>query len=164
VPRVTDIYAAMPSITGKFEMEYEGELKGAEAVARELIKAAVATVADGYLSHLELRQVVDWFDLGGSLQLADTLSAADVIAHARQVQGLVDLAHAAGVAPDAPPPLLASGIDFVLEGLYAMKKISRSEDRGYHGSEPAVRRPTREANFDEEPRMPTGGGKKKYYN
>jgi magnesium chelatase subunit I len=124
----------------------------------------VATVADGYLSHLEVRQVVDWFDLGGSLQLADTLSAADVIEHATQVQGLVDLAHAAGVAASAAPPLLASGIDFVLEGLYALKKISRSEDRGYHGAEPAVRRPTREANFDEEPRMPTGPGKKKYYN
>jgi magnesium chelatase subunit I len=164
VPRVTDIYAAMPSITGKFEMEYEGELKGAEAVARELIKAAVATVADGYLSHLELRQVIEWFDLGGSLQLGDALSANDVIAHAKQVQGLIDLAHAAGVAKNAPPPLLASGIDFVLEGLYAMKKISRSEDRGYHGGEPVVRRPTREPSFDEEPRMPTSGGKKKYYN
>ena len=30
VPRVTDVYAALPSITGKFELEYEGELKGAE--------------------------------------------------------------------------------------------------------------------------------------
>ena len=70
VPRVTDVYAALPSITGKFEMEYEGELKGAETVARELIRAAVATVADGYLSHLETRQVIEWFDLGGSLQLA----------------------------------------------------------------------------------------------
>src|SRR5205085_10826423 len=62
VPRVTDIYAALPSITGKFEMEYEGELKGAEAIGRELIRAAVGNVADGYLSHLETRQVVEWFD------------------------------------------------------------------------------------------------------
>ena len=75
VPRVTDIYAALPSITGKFEMEYEGELKGAEAIARELIRAAVASVADGYLAHLETRQVIEWFDLGGSLQLADSMSA-----------------------------------------------------------------------------------------
>src|SRR6185295_17109275 len=36
VPRVTDIYAALPAITGKFELEYEGELRGADAVAREL--------------------------------------------------------------------------------------------------------------------------------
>src|SRR5205823_981402 len=36
VPRITDIYAAVPAITGKFELEYEGELKGADNVAREL--------------------------------------------------------------------------------------------------------------------------------
>src|SRR5688572_10054042 len=164
IPRVTDIYAALPSITGKLEMEYEGELKGAEAVARELIRAAVANVADGYLAHLETRQVLEWFDLGGSLQLSDTLSAADVLAHARQVQGLVDLAYAAGIPKNAPPPLLASGVDFVLEGLYATKKISRSEERGYHGAEPGSRRPAREVTLKEETPMPTAAGKKKYYN
>src|SRR5687767_2108399 len=164
VARVTDVYAALPSITGKFEMEYEGELKGAEAIGRELIRAAVANVADGYLSHLETRQVVEWFDLGGSLQLGDTMSAADVLNHAQQVQGLVDLARAAGIPAKAAPQLLASGIDFVLEGLYATKKISRSEERGYHGSDSAVRRPSREVDLSEERPMPTGSGKKKYYN
>jgi magnesium chelatase subunit I len=163
VTRVTDVYAALPSITGKFEMEYEGELKGAETVARELVRAAVANVADGYLAHLDTRQVIDWFDLGGSLQLGDTMSAKDVLAHAQQVQGLKDLAYAAGIPKSAGAPLLAAGIDFVLEGLYAMKKISRSEERGYHASEPVSRRPAREASFDEEPRMPAGKGKK-YYN
>jgi magnesium chelatase subunit I len=166
VARVTDVYAALPSITGKFELEYEGELKGAETIARELIRAAVANVADGYLAHLETRQVLEWFDLGGSLQLSDTMSASEVIEHARQVQGLTDLAHAAGIAKNAPLPLLAAGIDFVLEGLYATKKISRSDERGYHGADAAVRRPTRDASFDDDvptPRMPGGKGKK-YYN
>ena len=36
VPRILDIYAALPSITGKLELEYEGELKGGDAVAREI--------------------------------------------------------------------------------------------------------------------------------
>jgi magnesium chelatase subunit I len=165
VARVTDVYAALPSITGKFEMEYEGELKGAETVAREVIRAAVATVADAYLAHLETRQVVEWFDLGGSLQLGDTMSAADVLAHAAEVQGLVDLARAAGIPADAPAPLVASGVDFVLEGLYATKKISRSDERGYHGSEPAPQRAPRETAFRDETPMPAAGGKgKKYYN
>src|SRR4029079_17121936 len=30
VTRVADIYSAMPAITGKIELEYEGEMKGAE--------------------------------------------------------------------------------------------------------------------------------------
>jgi magnesium chelatase subunit I len=164
VPRVTDVYAALPSITGKFELEYEGELKGAETIARELIRAAVGTVADGYLAHLEIRQVVEWFDLGGSLQLSDATGAEELLARAREVQGLVELAHAAGIPTKAPAPLLASGVDFVLEGLYALKKISRSEDRGYHAAEAPVRRPAvREPAFNADAPMPTGG-KKKYYN
>ena len=76
-----------------------------------------------------------------------------------------ELAHAGGIPPDASPELLASGIDFVLEGLYALKKISRSDERGYHGAEAPVRRAPREAAFADEapmPKMPAG--KKKYYN
>jgi len=165
VPRVTDVYAALPSITGKFELEYEGELKGAETVARELIRGAVATVADGYVSHLETRQVIEWFDLGGSLQLDDMMSAKDVIEAARQVQGLVPLVHAAGIPKSAAAPMLAAGIDFVLEGFYATKKLSRSDERGYHASEPAPRRSARESALSEETPLPTtGSGKKKYYN
>jgi magnesium chelatase subunit I len=163
VARVTDAYAALPSITGKFEMEYEGELKGAEAVGRELIRAAVANVADAYLSHLDTRRVTEWFDLGGTLQLGDVVSAADVLEHAKEVQGLVDLAHEAGIAKDASAPLLAAGVDFVLEGLYAMKKISRSEERGYHAGDAPARRPTREREPSiEDIQIPAG--KKKYYN
>src|SRR5689334_10855670 len=165
VARVTDVYAALPSITGKFEMEYEGELKGAEMVGRELIKAAVANVADGYLSHLETRQVVEWFDLGGSLQLADTMSTKEVLTHAREVQGLIELAQAAGIPKEASPQLLAAGVDFVLEGLYALKKIGRSDERGYHATESPVRRPREDKFRDEERTIPSiPQGKKKYYN
>jgi magnesium chelatase subunit I len=166
VTRVTDVYAALPSITGKFEMEYEGELKGAEAVARELIRAAVANVADGYLSHLDTRQVLDWFELGGSLQLSDTLGNDAVITSARQVQGLLELAQAAGIPDNADAGLVASGVDFVLEGLCALKKISRNDERGYHTAEPAVRRPREErGREDDRPTPPVSQpGKKKYYN
>ena len=164
VPRVTDVYAALPSITGKFELEYEGEIKGAAAIARELIRSAVANVADGYLSHLETQQVVEWFDLGGSLQLGDATSAKDLLSQAREVQGLVELAHAAGIPSKADAALLASGVDFVLEGLHALKKISRSDERGYHATETPVRRPVREVAFNDDTPMPTAGEKKKYYN
>jgi magnesium chelatase subunit I len=164
VPRVTDVYAALPSITGKFELEYEGELRGAEQVARDLIRSSVGTVFSGIFDGVDTRKVVEWFDLGGSLPLGDTTSADDVIAQAKGVQGLRDLAEKAGLPPAAAAPVVAAAIDFVLEGLYAQKKISRSEERGYAAAETAARRPTRreEPTLDEEIRMP--GGKKKYYN
>ncbi len=50
--RAIDLYAALPSMTGKFELEYEGELKGADNVARELIRSAVSTVFDGYFPNV----------------------------------------------------------------------------------------------------------------
>jgi magnesium chelatase subunit I len=164
VPRVTDLYAALPSITGKFELEYEGELRGAEQVARDLIRSAVGTVFGGMFDGTDTRTVVEWFDLGGSLPLTDTTPADDVITQTRGVQGLRQLAEHAGLPPGAPAPLVAAAIDFVLEGLYAQKKISRSEERGYAAAETAPRRPTRreEQVLEEDIRIP--GAKKKYYN
>ena len=49
VPRVSDIHAALPAITGKLELEYEGELKGADKVAADIIRAAVGQVFDAHL-------------------------------------------------------------------------------------------------------------------
>jgi magnesium chelatase subunit I len=166
VPRMTDIYAALPSITGKFELEYEGELRGADNVARELIRSAVANVFTGYFTGTDAKQVVDWFDLGGTLQVDDTSSAADLLERTAEVQGLLDLAERAGIRRDAPAPLVASAIDFVLEGLYAQKKISRSEEWKYQAAEPPRRTPRGPAESVGEREGPFQGapGKKKYYN
>jgi magnesium chelatase subunit I len=164
VPRVTDVYAALPSITGKFELEYEGELRGAEQVARDLIRSAVGSVFTGMFEGVDTRTVVEWFDLGGSLLLEDGTSAESVIALTKSLQGIRELAERAGLSKGAPAPAVASAIDFVLEGLYAQKKISRTEERGYSAVEQTQRRPTRreEQVMDEEIRIPSG--KKKYYN
>src|SRR6185369_1129792 len=48
VPRISDIYAAIPSITGKMELEYEGEQIGASRIAKDLIKRAAGEVFEGY--------------------------------------------------------------------------------------------------------------------
>src|ERR1700688_631456 len=79
VPRVLDIYAAMPAITGKIELEYEGELKGGDAVSRELIRAAVGKVYDRYFEGVNMQPVVQWFDIGGSLKLEEDVRSADVV-------------------------------------------------------------------------------------
>ena len=166
VPRITDIYAALPAITGKFELEYEGELRGADNVARDIIRAAVGNVFAGYYANADLRQVTEWFDLGGNLQVDDTLAADELMSRARDVQGLRELAFESGIDRKAPPPVVAAAIDFVLEGLYAQKKISRSDEFQYQSAEPPRRPSPRglqtEPTFERE--MPNVGGKKKYYN
>ncbi len=165
VPRVSDLYAALPSITGKFELEYEGELRGAEQVARDLIRSAIGSVFSELADKVETRSVIKWFDLGGSLPLTDTTSAESVITQTQSVQGLQDLADRIGLAPGAPAPVVAAALDFVLEGLCAQRKISRSEERGYTAGEdakPPRRHARREEPAEEDIHIP--GGKKKYYN
>src|SRR5262249_3498630 len=56
--RVTDIYSAIPSMTGKLELEYEGELRGADTIARELIRAAIGKVFTKYFADANLQPVV----------------------------------------------------------------------------------------------------------
>jgi magnesium chelatase subunit I len=163
VPRVTDIYAAVPAITGKFELEYEGELKGADNVARDLIRSAVAGVFNGWFPNADHRQITEWFDLGGSLQVGDTLSAADLLSATEQVQGLHEFAKQAGLGKRPSEAVVAAAVDFVLEGLYAQRKISRSEEGRFQAAEPVKRAP-RMAVDSSERDIPLTGNKKKYYN
>jgi len=62
-----------------------------------------------------------------------------VIAQTRGVQGLRELAERAGAGPRAAGPAVASAIDFVLEGLYAQKKISRTRTAALGGRSGAAR-------------------------
>jgi magnesium chelatase subunit I len=169
VPRVADVYSAIPAITGKFELEYEGELKGADNVARDLIRSAVMNVATGYFRDTDARGTVRWFDGGGSLQLSDTSGAADLVGQTREIDGLHESALQASGATSPGEAELASAIDFALEALCAQKKISRSDDWRYSAGEGAgVRRPQprermRQADFDDDEQLNVPG-KKKYYN
>jgi magnesium chelatase subunit I len=131
VPRVSDVYAALPSLTGKFELEYEGELMGAENVGRELIREAVGEAFSVYLGSADLGSVVAYFESGGSLKLRDDASSEELLGQLRRVPGLLDHVGSVGVGDGDPTALVAAAGEFILEGLYAQRKIGRSEDRGF---------------------------------
>jgi magnesium chelatase subunit I len=131
VPRVADIHASLPSITGKFELEYEGELRGADHVALELIRSAVAQVYDDYFSDADMSQIVQWFEMGGALKLGEAASAPEVVAQLRQIQGLLETAEAVVDTHKKSDEALASAGEFLLDGLYAHRRISRNEELGY---------------------------------
>ena len=165
VPRVTDIYAALPAITGKFELEYEGELRGADNVAREIIRNAVNAVFSGRFTATDLTRVTEWFELGGTLNVDDTLAARELLQRTAAVQGLHELSATSAGQAATSEPHRASAVDFVLEGLYAQKKISRSDQWQYVGAEQPRRTP-RAVQTDPrlESDLPMTGNKKKYYN
>src|SRR5579863_1195802 len=148
VPRVLDVYAALPAITGKIELEYEGELKGGDAVSRELIRAAVGKTYNRYFEGVNMQPVVQWFDIGGNLKLEEDVNSADVVRQLNGIQGLMEKTRALGLTPNEPDAVRASAGEFILEGLYAHRKISRSEERGFTAEE--RKRPAPEP--DESPR------------
>jgi len=131
VPRISDVYAALPSLTGKFELEYEGELLGAENVARELIREAVGEVFATYLGSVGFREVVRFFEEGGTLRIREGSSSEEVLGQLRRVPEALEHVEALGAKRGSPAPLLAAAGEFVLEGLWAQKKIGRSDDRGF---------------------------------
>jgi magnesium chelatase subunit I len=130
VPRISDIYAALPSITGKLELEYEGEQRGAANIARELIKSAVGKTFESYFEHIDCSEIITWFNDGGALRVADTDSTELCMQSFRRINGLMEAASQSGLTSDNQAVTVAV-CELILEGLCAQKKISRSEERGY---------------------------------
>lgn len=144
VPRVMDIYASLPSLTGKFELEYEGELKGADNVARELIRSAIGKVFQNHFDGTDMDQIVQWFQLGGSLKISETAPSAQALASLRKIQGLLEKITVLGIDPKEDAAVRASAAEFILEGLYAHRRISRSEERGFVADERKQSAPLKE--------------------
>ena len=156
VPRIGDIYAAMPSITGKLELEYEGEMKGADNVARELIRMSVAKTFDSYFEGSNMQQIVQWFDLGGEVKMPDTAAAGEVLTKLKDIQGLADKLAPLGVKAKDPAEVQVSAAEFVLEGLHAHKRIGRSEERVFTAGEKQPRRAEPGFERGEEMQRPRG--------
>jgi magnesium chelatase subunit I len=135
VPRVLDIYAALPSITGKLELEYEGELKGGDNVARELIRMAVGKIYSNYFDGVNVSQIVQWFELGGSLKLDENVDSGRMVKQLNGIQGLMEKTAALGLGTSEPDAVRASAAEFILEGLYAHRRISRNEETGFTAGE-----------------------------
>jgi magnesium chelatase subunit I len=127
VPRVSDIYAAIPAITGKIELEYEGELKGAETIARDLIRQSVQMVFRHHFPTVDFKETIEWFEAGGNVKFSDEDSSKSVLNAMEAVPGLIDKARALGGG--------IAAAEFILEGLHSIDKIGRSEERGFSAVE-----------------------------
>jgi magnesium chelatase subunit I len=141
VPRISDVHAALPAITGKLELEYEGELAGSETIVRELIAAAAAETfleRGGADAEEQLEEVVDYFERGGVLRLGDTAGTAATLEGFGTVPGLLEAVDglAAGEESEGERVALA---ELVLEALVAERRISRADAGGYGRA--AARRP-----------------------
>jgi magnesium chelatase subunit I len=135
VPRVGDIFAALPGISGKIELEYEGEMRGADTVIREIIRASVGTVFDKYFAETNTQQIEQWFNLGGTVQLNDAQPAAGSLSELKQIQGLFEKLSPLSIDSKTPTEVAVSAAEFLLEGMTAHKRLSRAEERIFSAAE-----------------------------
>ncbi|MEP6590609.1 MAG: magnesium chelatase [Gemmatimonadota bacterium] len=138
--RVSDVYAGLPAITGKLELEYEGELQGSDAVARELIRRAAGAVFEERAGESEVEAIVTWFDEGGALKLAADERTETCWRAFQLVTGLCDLVHVWELAPPEDHELTVVACELVLEALAARQRISRNDESGWQRQRPSRRR------------------------
>ncbi|NNE66053.1 MAG: sigma 54-interacting transcriptional regulator [Pyrinomonadaceae bacterium] len=131
IPRISDVYAALPAMTGKMELEYEGEQLGPERLAKELIKRAAGEIFEGYFLGIDFGPTVDWFERGNKVLLSDTASAEECNLLLESVPDLIESTLTPLALDREDVATVISACEFVLEGLYAHNKISRSEDGGF---------------------------------
>jgi len=152
VARVADIYAALPAVTGKLELEYEGELKGAETVARELIRAAIGRVFSKHFSEVNFQAVIQWFEAGGELKIPDLISTTQRYQQLGKIQCLLDHVARLGVVNRKDEAATAAAAEMILEGLWAHRRIGRSEERGFYADKPQRPPEPRERDSPNRPR------------
>jgi magnesium chelatase subunit I len=157
VARVADVYAAIPSMTGKFELEYEGEMRGADNIARELIRAAVGKTFTKYFRDVNFQAVVQWFEIGGELKVPANAASTELLNQLKKIQGLFEHLEVLGVRSKDDAALQSSAAEFILEGLWAHKRVNRSEERGFFAE-------TRKTPEPREPREPSGRMPRRQFN
>lgn len=132
--RVLDLYGAIPAITGKVELVYEGELEGASNVAYNLIGKAVRKSFEGIFPSPErakkskqanpFAKIVNWFNDGNQVYLGSQITDKTYEKSLLDVDGLKDFVqHHFGKSPKQELLLL---MEFVLHGLAEFSQISRT--------------------------------------
>jgi magnesium chelatase subunit I len=137
-PRLCDLFALVPAITGKVELVYEGEQEGASIVAEKLIGKAVRAVFRRHFPpvHTDRRKggppseteplygrIQAWFAQGKQVEITDFRSAADEAQALHEVDGLAELVKEhLDVANDQE---LTAGMELVLEGMHQHSMLSR---------------------------------------
>ncbi len=151
LPRVCDLYSALPALTGKVELVYEGEQEGAVAVARRILGSAVQELFSRYfpnalaaskpepprkygggkgskdagLDQGVYKATLEWFAKGNAVELTDTMPSSDYRKALEKVEGLRELAVAHFKPADAEETALA--MELVLEGLHQHSLVAREE-------------------------------------
>jgi magnesium chelatase subunit I len=122
-PRVCDLDALASSTSGKVEIEALEEGRES-AILQQLISASVLTVFRERVPGQTMKDVVAAFDEGLVTAVGEDVPTGDLAALASSVPGLADPVSALCGGP-ASPPVTASAVEFILEGLHLSRRLNK---------------------------------------
>jgi magnesium chelatase subunit I len=122
VPRISDLASIIPSSSGKIELETVEEGKEGQIID-ELVKKAVKKVFNQSFRAEDFTSFLQNFTSGRSLEVSDTMPTAIYSQKARGMGGLQEAIQR--LEGRESPALLASAMEFILEGLHLNKKLNK---------------------------------------
>src|SRR5690606_33843370 len=129
VPRVSDLGHLYASSLGKLELDLMGTHQMAEKQVLDAVMAeAIATVFSEYVDKHGLAEIGQIFSEGVKIEVGDMLPSSHYAELVKRVPPIWDKAFEVNASQD--PAVRASCIEFVLAGLYATDRISRSQRHG----------------------------------
>ena len=134
-PRISDLGAVMASTAGKVELESVGDDTPEERVVERLITKALFATFNRRVSVDRLDDVISAFEEGLVVETGERVPSREYVRWMRETPGLEDAVRRLGAldAADgaAEPALVASGVEFLLEGLHLQRRLNK--DRGAAG-------------------------------
>jgi magnesium chelatase subunit I len=127
VPRISDLPYVIPTISGKVEFETVEDGKE-EQIIEKLIQSAVVAVFNRYFNVVELEEVVTRFKAGLSTEVSDTMPSQGYVKLTNSLEGLGRAV--AKLETGENPALVASAVEFVLEGLHLNKRLNKDRVGG----------------------------------
>jgi magnesium chelatase subunit I len=126
--RLCDLYALVPSISGKLELVYEGQEAGADVIAGRLISLAIKAVFTRYFPKAndesdQWKAVTDWFNSGHQLELFEADSESQRQHKLKMVTGLKDMIDME--LPDLIESEKWLAMEIALEGLHQYSLLSK---------------------------------------
>ena len=129
VPRISDLAHAHASSIGKLELDMLGSHQMSERqVIDSIVAEAVGAVFQEYVDEYGLPEIAEIFGKGVKIEVGDMLPSAVYADRLKRVPPVWDKAFEVNASND--PAVRASCVEFVLAGLYATDRISRSQRHG----------------------------------
>jgi magnesium chelatase subunit I len=126
-PRISDLQALVASTAGKIEMEAVGESDEVRVVEK-LIQRAVLNVFNRHFQPAAFDELTRNFDNGLKIEVSDDMPSLEYIRQAAEVGGLGRAIEELGTQGN--PALVASAIEFTLEGLHLNRKVNKDRTAG----------------------------------